>query len=97
MWSTCLETFTIQLTIHGELGAAIQQYNLYLHVMRRFDVAHGGVVGVGVQQPQNDGNVIGLSLVRDGDRAIQVDQLALIAVIEYESSLGILLLVNNVI
>ena len=64
--------------------------------MRRFDVAHGGVVGMGVQQPQNHGDVVGLALVRDGDRAVQVDQLALVAVVEYESFLGILLLVNLV-
>ena len=52
--------------------------------MRRFDIAHGGVVGMGVQQPQNHGDVVGLALVGHGDGAHQMQQLPLPPVVEHE-------------
>lgn len=58
--------------------------HLDLHVLGRPHVADGRVVGVGVQQPHGHGDVVVLPLVGDGDRAVQVDQVALVSVVEDE-------------
>merc|ERR1712130_999931 len=55
-----------------------------LHVRCWFDKAEGSMVGMGVHQPERDWDVVVLTLVRNRDGAIDVDQIPLDPVIEDE-------------
>ena len=58
--------------------------DLDLHVRGGLDVADGGVVGMGLQEPEGHRDVVVVSLVRDGDGAQDVDHVPVGSVIEYE-------------
>ena len=58
--------------------------HLYLHVQSRSDVGHGGHGRVIDQQPEADGNIVGVSPVHDWDGPIDVEQGLFLAVVEDE-------------
>ena len=58
--------------------------HLDLHVRGRLHVADGGVVGVSLQEPQRDGDIVVLAFVGDRYRPEDVDHVSVSSIVEYE-------------
>jgi len=68
-----------------DLASSINMFtHFHLHVRGWLDVAEGSMIRMGVEQVQRDGDVVILTPVWHRDRALNVDEVPLLAVIESE-------------
>jgi len=66
-----------------DLASSINMFtHFHLHVRGWLDVAEGSMIRMGVEQVQRDGDVVILTPVWHRDRALNIDEVPLLAIVE---------------